>query len=60
MNLCKDFPCTCGHKRKEHKDNLSINFFGCVNENCFTCGGFEPDNLKYLEMKSEAERIMYE
>jgi hypothetical protein len=53
-----DFPCKCGHSKKEHRLSNKGNL-GCMVLNYFTdnydgCWKYIPDNLKYLEQRYEA------
>lgn len=54
-----DYPCTCGHAKGCHANNPNYIFNLCgfvnaTNDHWCTCGDYTPDNLRYLESKSES------
>jgi hypothetical protein len=60
-----DFPCTCGHKKNEHKTGMNGRFFNRLScmatlENGMKyadmCFDYKSDNLLYLESLNDPSR----
>lgn len=59
MNLKNNFPCICGHSKRDHLYQTGICNFSNIalrgNLIC-KCLKFKPNNLRYLEQKSQEVR----
>jgi hypothetical protein len=61
-----EFPCKCGHRREWHERLMPHDMFDCC-VRCIAltptptdlayCHDYEPDNLRYLEVKSAQKEI---
>lgn len=54
MQVDLAFPCICGCLAGDHAMHMPNLCKFCFNESC-DCYDFRPDNLKYLEMKTNSK-----